>query len=474
LKGLLTIENDKNSNFGIRFAGLSEGCVVLKWKVSWAMVSIQSLGWKKISVAGSITLLSFLLFLSSCASDPQLTALPPAKIGNQTGTDDQNEPVDQDFNHPFNEGGCETGDAGVQTYELVVDAAEAFNVVFILDDSSSMGPLIEKVVEQTQGFISSLLAATLDGDSVRIGLIFNSTKAGFSGFPNTGGNTRNPFVHAGLVDNERVFHFEQETASKWADRAFYQVFGQTGYLQSLPSVIPLDRPASAANGPSITVDQCQPTGNYFRPRVYPFNQDVGWPWIFNNHWNHIPCVETSQRRDISEYFISGAPLNVVTLSDDDLNLNFDRFQFDPNDPQKRAYPEIADLMFKDIAGELASTYHYHSIINLANSGGQYQEIGIAHWALSLASSGAVFDIQQEDYQPIFDQLVDQIIYSSQARNLQCSPQVATVKVYRNDTLMASDTYRVLVEPKRLEFEPTFFEGLDAGTDVQVRVEYQVL
>jgi len=414
--------------------------------------------------------LSLAIFMAACASDPLLHDInnPSANIG---GAEDD---IEQDFEHPENPlETCESGLEGEETFGLTVDAAEAFNVVFILDDSLSMDPQIESVVNQMQNFISSLLASTLDGESLRILLVFDENQSVFNGFWD--GTTKNPFKQQGLIDNERVFHFNQRTGSKWADIAFYRVFGPDDYVQSLPSVIPNDNPQS---GVSVPLSSCSPTGTYYRPRVDPYTQDVGWPWTNNNFWNYQPCISSVQNKDLSDYLIPGAPVNVVTLSDDDLNANFDRFGFHPYDDNRNAYPEIIDLMFKDLVGVLGSSYHYHSIINVEDICTDpeewcFQEIGTAHWALSQASGGSVFDIQLEDYTPIFNDLIDTIVYSSQGRDLKCTPVESSAKVFLNGQVMSSDTYTVNASNKRLTFKPEFFEGLQSGQSIEVKIQYQI-
>ncbi|TVQ78604.1 MAG: VWA domain-containing protein [Bradymonadales bacterium] len=448
--------------------------------------------------------LGLLFFLSACASDPILS--PVNLQGGQAGgpttppgtpTPPFDESNQRDFGHPHHEV-CSSGDSGYQYFELSVDSVSASNVIFLLDDSGSMGPLIEKVMDQMDSLIEGLLDRIEDGDSLRIGLIFDPDKAAFNSIDDIQDpdgeipGSHNPLVLRALKD-PRIHFFKAETGSKWIDRAFFQVFGQTNHLQDLPTFIPLDQPAG--NAAVKTISDCNQTGSYFRPRVYPywagltglasFTQENSWPWSFANNWNYDPCVASLRRVDISgqsetgdNLFIQGAPLNLIALSDDDLNVNFDRHLFHPYDEHSNSYPEIADRMFRQFAQKLNTSYRYHSIINkdaaLINQlGFLWQEVGIGHWALSQATGGGVYNIQEDTYDEIFQDLLDQIVLSSQSQSLACPAQPNSVLVYRNQVLMPENSYYLSLIDQRLEFKPAFFEGLNPKEKVEVWIQYQV-
>lgn len=400
------------------------------------------------------------LALVACAPNIELEK----KAKNVVGDDVDSDPSDNEFEHPFNPGDeneasfCETTEVVEEKFVLDPDSISGANVVLILDDSGSMAGEFQKVVLEIQDFIDGITAAT--DNNYRIGLIFDKSKPAINGrnFYDTNGQLiANPNPFHRQIDGEKVFYFEKETFSKWADMAFARVFMPITYMQSLPSSIPLDVPNSGA---VLSPEDCAGMGKYFRPRT---------PQI--NFYNTPGCIYSQDAYDITDYFLEDITVNIVTVSDDDLNVNFDRANFDWSDPEKNAYPEIVDLMFKDMIKPLGEdvSYIYHSIVG-PTPGGGIDLPGIAHMALTKKTEGGLHDIRTNDWAPLFDLLQEQIIFSEQKADLQCAP-AANLEVRFNNNLVDPENYRLVTAQKRVRLLPAAFDGYDPGTPIQVKISY---
>jgi len=375
--------------------------------------------------------------------DPTKTGSDPLKIpvddGSGDGSDDGS-----------GGGDCTPGTQRDETFLLTPNYVSGANVVFLIDDSGSMTNEIAKVVNEVQGFIDGILS---QAENFKMLLIFDKDGAAIR----SGWGGANPF--APQIADPDVFYFEMETWSKWADMAFARVFMPFDFIQTLPDVIPADTPYV---GLPVEPSDCQGAGKYYRPRDYQSN------------FNGTPaCISAVLGQDISQVLLPDITVNVVTLSDDDLNVAFDRADFDFTDPNKNAYPEITDLIFSDVISSLDNNagYKYYSIVG-DTSGGGINRIGTAHLALTKRTGGAFFDIRSEDYGPLFDQLQEQIIYSEQGTNLICSP--TEVQVTINNIPVDPQYYQVMIDQKRIQLLPGAFDGFPPDEQLSVKVSYRVI
>lgn len=403
------------------------------------------------------------LLLTACAQGLNFKAELKSQVGSENGGEDnKDDDVDNKFEHPFNEGGdktCKTEDWLHENFELNPDAIQGANVILLLDDSGSMTNEFQKVVYEIQDFIDGILAAT--GNNYRIGLIFDKDMQALAGqvFTDNNGNPitdRNPFVKQ--IADPNVFYFEKETWSKWADIALARVFMPATYMQTLPDLIPLDTPPFGH--PIIPLENCQGMGKYYRPRA---NQ--------SNFYNTPACITAQDALRIDDYFLPGITMNIVTVSDDDLNVNFDRNNFSWNDPTKNAYPEVVDLMIKDLIRPLGEDvdYVYHSIVG-PTPGGGVELVGTAHMALSKKTGGGLHDIRTNDWGPLFDLLQEQIIFSEQKVSLDCTPS-ESIEVRFNGNLVDRDHYIVQAPQQRIRLLPEAFEAYPSDEPILVKVSY---
>jgi hypothetical protein len=138
-------------------------------------------------------------------------------------------------------------------------------------------------------------------------------------------------------------------------------------------------------------------------------------------------------------------------------------------------PEIVDLMFSDLVRPLGSDvrYIYHSIVGPmgSESGPDVDKDGVAHLALSKQTGGATFDIRAPNWQPLFESLTEEILYSQQESLLACKPQANTVEVRFNGNLVSSAQYSVLANLKKIAFEASAFEGFASGQSINIEVRY---
>ena len=381
--------------------------------------------------------------------DPTKTGSDPIKIPVDDGLD--NGVADGSDNGST--GGGEACTSGTQKNEIFVltpNYVNGANVVFLIDDSGSMTNEIVKVVNEVQGFIDGILA---QAQNFKMVLVFDKDGSGIR----SGWGGANPF--AAQIADPDVYYFEMETWSKWADMAFARVFMPFVFMQTLPDVIPADTPYT---GLPVASEECQGAGKYYRPRDYQSN------------FNNTPaCISAVLGQDISQVLLPGITVNVVTLSDDDLNVAFDRANFDFNDPDKNAYPEITDLMFSDVISSLGDSvgYKYYSIVGDTSRPG-IARVGTAHLALTKHTGGAFFDIREPDYGVLFDQLQEQIIYSEQATNLTCSPMNVEVRI--NNILIGAQYYQVMQPQNRVQLLPGAFDGFPPDEPLTIKVTYQVV
>ncbi len=335
---------------------------------------------------------------------------------------------------------------------IVPSATRGANVVFLIDDSGSMDREISKVVEQIQKFISGINSAS--GNNYRIVLIFNTTVDA----PRKLSPGANPFQTQ--LANPNVKYIEQRTWSKWADIAFYRAFAPASFMQAMPSPIPEDKPFSGA---SMTADSCSGPGKYFRPRDYQ-----------SNFFNTPGCVSAvSSAIAVESFLLPNIAVNIIALSDDDLNVAFNRTQFSATDPEKNAYPEISYLMMKQVLAPLglATPMVYHSIVGTA-TGPDIPKVGTAHMALSKKTNGGIHSITLSSYQPIFADLQEKIIFAEKSVELQCAVRADKApQVMFNGQEVETQNYSVTVGDKVVRFKPEAFDNYDPSAAIDVRVDY---
>lgn len=384
------------------------------------------------------------------------------------GSDDD-DTADQSFNDPADDDpvvdACDTSDALVESAQLTPDSISGANIVFLIDDSGSMANEFQKVVWELREFIDGITSAT--GNNYRIMLVFDKDKAAIRNrsFYRDLAKTDliddpNPFVDQ--IADPNVFYIEKETWSKHSDIALYQAFGNAGAFQSLPAVLPVDQPWSL---PSITLGDCNLAGEYFRPRHNVSDYGVGT----------LGCYSTEDDGRLGNYLLGDFVVNIVSISDDDLNVNFDRANFDFDVPAMDAYPEVTDLMIRDVVSDLGegTGYQWHSIVGPvgSQSGSGIDKDGIAHLALSKRTSGAVYDIREDDWQPLFSNLQEQIIYSEQRVSLSCEPKSENIQVKLNGTPVDAANFVVLDVDKKVQLLPGAFDGYPSGQVLAVQVTY---
>lgn len=354
---------------------------------------------------------------------------------------------------------CDDGSRQVELFDIDPDSVAGANIVFLVDDSGSMDAESAEVASLMQDFLDGVSAGA---DDYRVALIFDKDGAAFDG--------NNPFssyiYHPTTNPDSTVYYFESRTWSKWADIAFFRTFGQVDYVQTLPSPIPLDNPP--AGYVSMLPSECQDAGDYFRPRQNTSN--------FNNTPGCISALEgASLNVDIANYLLADTAVNIISISDDDINVNYNG-----------DYPAITDLMIKDVISKLGSnmSYRYHSIVGTmsndaweAQSGPGFDRIdriGQTHMDLSTETSGLIADIREEDYSAIFDDLTEEIFFSEQSVNLSCRPSNVSVRL--GGIALESADFTLDEDIKRITFRPSAFEKLDPedlSGNVRARVAYDV-
>ena len=341
----------------------------------------------------------------------------------------------------------------VYSGEIIPASTRGANIVFLIDDSASMDGEIAKVVGQIQKFINSINDAT--NSNYRIILIFNTNVDA----PKRLSPYANPF--AAQLTNPHVKYIEQRTWSKWADIAFFRAFAPLNYSQKFPLPIPVDRPYSGA---AMQPSQCRGPGKFFRPRDYQ-----------SNFFNTPGCINAlSTGISASSFLLPNIAVNVIAFSDDDLNIAFDRAQFDRLDPTKNAYPEITYLMMKDLLSPLGAMtpFIYHSVVGMNPGESGVELVGKAHMALSKKTKGGIHSITLSDYQPIFQDLQDSVIFAEKSIKLTCSIRKNIApQILFNGVLLDSSHYTAAEGDSVIRFDPSAFEGLDPNSPVQVRVQY---
>lgn len=345
-----------------------------------------------------------------------------------------------------------------QTENLSVtpNSSRGANVVLALDDSGSMGNEIDHVVSVIDGFIRDLILATQD--NLRLILVFSMTGMNGSNGSAFGSGDPNPFLS--VIDNQRIFYVDEATGSRGSDIALFKTFSMNDFMQQLPAIIPSD----AGNA---TAASCAGAGKYFRPRA-------------NTGLDQTPdaCIVSPGRSGQSGSTLTGplghlipdVAVNFITVSDDDNNV---AGEFTAN-PYNGA--DLVLGMLRKATEPLGSNVpiYYHSIVGTptwptGTSG--IARYGSKHMAMSARTGGLVEDIRENDYNDVFENLTERIIYSEQVVTMQCEfSESRTPVVTLNGTILSSDKYQYSPASKSLRLLPTAFEGMPSGS-LSLRVVY---
>lgn len=412
-------------------------------------------------------LFAFGLLMTSCAGGFESIKLDKASNSNNPGDDgdssargrdtggDETDNTNDGDNNNSNDGNkeCLSGDPSNQSFSLTVDSVSGANVVFLIDDSGSMANEFAKVGDNLRKFANDISAQA--GNNYRIAFVYNKNKLNDSD------------LQAAIDDVAEVRYAESETWSKWADMGFFRAFAKSSFDQVLPPTIPVDDPTYMG----ITLDNVKTladcgANDYFRPRQMP-------DYWFSPNFNHTSaCISPVSHLNLSDYLLSDTVVNIVGISDDDLNTSWDRAGFNPSpSSDQNAYPEMVDLMFKKVLsdGGMRSDYIYHSIVGMNQDDPGVEEYGESHLALSKHTGGSSYDITQADWDPLFNQLREAVIYSEQSVDLSCS--ASSVKVFIDNIEIDSSLFQVSPDGRRISLLPAAFTGMDSGQVVSIRVEY---
>lgn len=412
-----------------------------------------------------------LVFALSACNPGAPTVDRVSNQGNDDGfiTTPLGQPGDDGDDGDDNSGGsCVSGDTETQNFTLNPNTVNGANVVFLIDESGSMSGEMAKVGANLQNFADQISADT--SNNYRILFVYDSRVRSHAALNST------------VADNANVNRVDSETYSKYADIAFFRAFAKTDYVQVLPDVLPLDS-ADAPNPSPVLPADCG-ENDFWRPRAAP--------WAFKNYYNTPGCVVSGvydnngvlQHPDLSDYLLPGIAVNIVGISDDDLNVAWDRSTYTPangDDPSAGGYvassglgyPEVTDLMFRQVLREsgLNENYIYHSIVGFNSADSGVEEVGEAHLALSSKTIGEVYDITRADWSPLFDDLTLAIQFSEQKADLACSPR-PDVQVFFNDTPVSDTNFIVEASEMRVRLLPAAFDGYSGN--IAVKVVYQVL
>jgi hypothetical protein len=276
-----------------------------------------------------LTMALCVLGLSACTEQLQFekrAEVDGDSDGDNIGADGQDpddvDPIDQDDDGGGNPGAspCPSTTTKTENLSLTANAIEGANIVFLIDDSGSMSGEFQKVVWELQEFINGILGVT--ANNYRMVMIYDTDGAAirnrsFYRDRNLTDriNNANPFIDQMASDD--VAYFKKETWSKWADMAFARVFMPSNFLQTLPLAIPTDSPNDSPVRVTSTPMQaadCAGMGKYFRPRDSTSDYSYG----------SFACIEDEDGANIANSLLAGFNVNIVAISDDDLNVAFDR------------------------------------------------------------------------------------------------------------------------------------------------------
>lgn len=406
-----------------------------------------------------------------------------------------------------------------QTISLTPEGVPGGNLVFLLDET-----LPRDQWERLQTEISNLAAflKSIPNHKYKMVLIFDernisSLYGSTNGYGGLNEATRNPF--SDIIDNKVVFHIRDHVGQHFADAAFFYAFAQPeSFKQNLKNLNVLDQPGDQIQTDAVfsfvqtdsyasrmlniegttehytstieTFDRCQGSsgvGRYYRPRAYlPESYSTSGPAGYGA--THIPsCLfaENGRGRKIEEYFSKNVPLNVISMSRDDLDVNFDSAGYDPNDAYKRSYPETTLQMFQEVASSLGkgASVKYNAFVSMRDeiSGGYVgspafarwvlKRVGSRHLALAQQTQGLIASIDSNSYIANLKKISDEVIFDSEDLNLACSVDESKVRVLVDGREISSDQFEVQAADKKIKLLPGAFKRNQNGKLISVEVVY---
>ncbi len=411
--------------------------------------------------------------LAACAGVPELVPVQTANPSSSSGEfedPDLGDGSGVDANNPDDSSGGPTDGGGVSNPEpcdlaqtlntsLQPSSAEKLNVMLLIDDSGSMGAqyngqpsTISRVVTNLQSFIQNLTAAVANPNDLRLGLMFSTNS-------NSVFMSNNPF--STYLSGSTVFHINEQTNSQASDLAMFRRFAQGDFSHILPNPFPADVRYFPSTSASLPV--CN-SNAYNRPTRHNLSISGGSTSYCNN-----PSAQPSQ---IENYFHEGA-LNLVMITDDDLNTSYGP---NANDPEGA---RLVYNMYERLTAPLGSNFVYHSIVGTTASdfsqAGDAATIvrpGTVHMMLSQLTGGSVFDVRTTNYAPVLQSLAREAIFSSQTLNLAC-PVVAsrTPRVYFDGQEISSSNFQAAQGSTSILFLPGAFGPGDESRMISVTVQY---
>lgn len=422
----------------------------------------------KMNLLSNLFCVSLVLFVSACISSPELELrLNPtnqteveSETGDETGRifgepnpDGKNDDNDNTGNRDPE--ACAENSAHTESFDLQTAGVSGANVVFLIDESGSMRDEFAKVGQNLSNFVTTIEADA--NNNYRILFVYNSSLLSDAA------------LDEAVSQNDSVNRVNSETWSKWSDMAFFRAFAKPSFVQNVSMPFPLDLPIfrGFSQAEVMTQDDCD-VNDYFRPRQTP---DY---WRYANFRRTPACITPAMFKNLEDYLLPDIAVNIVSISDDDLNVSWDRQGFSFDDPTLNAYPEVVDAMFRQVLGEsgLNSNYLFHSIVGLNANDQGVEEYGESHLALSRRTAGATFDLTQEDWSPLFAELTERVIFSEQSGDLSCKPQQVGAAVKLNGRLLEPQTYVLRTAEKELQLLPEAFSGLADGMTITVEITYR--
>jgi hypothetical protein len=422
-----------------------------------------------------------LVGIVACAGVPELVPVQSANpssssgeyddpgLGDGSGGDSDNPddnsggPTDGGGSVGSGGGGSNNPDpcASAQTLNasLQPSSAEKLNVMLLIDDSGSMAAqyngqpsTISRVVTNLQSFIQSLTSAVSNPNDLRLGLMFSTNQNSVFG----GSNPFTPYL-----SGSTVFHINEQTNSQASDLAMFRRFAQPDFYHVLPNPFPTDVRYFPNTFSAVPI--CN-SNAYNRPTRHNLSISGGTTAYCNN-----PSAQPSQ---IENFFHEGA-LNLISVTDDDLNTSYGA---DANDPEGAHF---VYNMYQTLTAPLGANFIYHSIVGTTTSDfaqtGDAANIvrpGTVHMMLSQLTGGSVFDVRTSNYGPVLQSLARQAIFSSQTVNLVC-PVVPsrTPRVYFDGQEVSPSHFETSAGSTSILFLPTAFSPGDESRMIAVTVEY---
>ena len=339
--------------------------------------------------------------------------------------------------------------AQILTTSISPSSAQKLNVMFLIDDSGSMVSIVQEVANRIQSFVQSLASSVSDPSNLRVGLMFDVNAQAFAGV--------NPF--SSVINGTTVSHFNDRTNSQASDIAMFKRFAMNSFSQILSDPFPTDVryfPNTAFALPMCADNQ------YERPTRHNLNVSGG-STSYCNAPQRMNAIETS--------FLSGSPLNLIAVSDDDLNTSYGD---DVSNPEGSRF--VAN-MYDSLTAPLGVGFVYHSIVGttegdfVPGSGDAANIVrrGDVHMMLSSLTGGSSYDVRTTDYGAMLNELVRQAVFSSQTISLACPISASRVpQIFFDGQPLSAALFQANVGENSILFHPSAFQDADM---IQVEVRY---